>query len=351
MKLISVLSLRILMSATLGASPAIVLSLFASEGFGAGQSPVTDNAETPQSSAADTSKSKAETPEGATIFKALEAVATQPKGPLGGSFADGEKMLRAADPEAEANLVYNAKGFQLIKVCGFACFAPGATSDQQSQAIGSLTLPATGDVINERNKGYNEIAQDFAAKFNQQMLQLKFPQPKSPASIAKALTDAELTMNGVTIGKSNLYNSIGRFGTNAFHHEGDAGDSIYVICWKGADGTTVAFESGELGGRDQTILEGRLLASGAEYRFDKFCKPSRKVDAKISLFGVHLGDSAIDIQKVKGAPTTREDDKLAYHYLTQKKHGKKSADVQSNVKFAFKDDKAIEISVGKTETY
>jgi hypothetical protein len=326
----------------------------------------------------------------AVVFTELQNLAHQPKPkkPLGGSFAEGEKMLRAADPENEANIVFNSgggsdsekdpqNGFQLISICGFACLTPGATSEQiahaaqmtqlanptataeaepgtthtTGQPTQTLAIPATSDVLNEQNKGYNEIALEFATRFNKQMLKRQFPKPKQPDHIAKMLLDSDLTINGVTIGKSNLYNSIGRFGTNTFHHEGDAGESIYVVCWKGADGTTLAFESGELGGRDQTILEGRVMASGTDYRFDKICKPSKKVDAKISLFGIHLGDSVADVEKKKGPATNDEDQQVIYRYEAQRKSGKKTADVLSKVELTSRDGKITQISAGKTETY
>ncbi len=327
------------------------------------------SAASPASGSAATTTATTKVASTATIFTELQKLTSEPKSsrPLGGSFAEGEKMLRAANPENEANLVFNQRGqsaetapsekaasektYQLISICGFACLSPGATSEQSAQAAVTVAIPATSDALNEQNKGYNEIAQDFAARFNKQMLSRKFPDPKQPDHISKILPESELTINGVTIGKSNLYNSIGRFGTNAFHHEGDAGDSIYVVCWKGADGTKVAFESGELGGRDQTILEGRVLAAGADYRFEKYCKPSKKVDAKVALFGIHLGDAVTEVEKKNGVASVHEDERLIYRYEAERKHGKKKAVVVSEVEIAAKDNKVTQISVGKTETY
>jgi hypothetical protein len=167
------------------------------------------------------------------------------------------------------------------------------------------------------------------------------PPTATPEPIQKELSAKELTMSGVTIGKSNLYNAVGRFGTNMFKKE----DGVYVICWKGDDGTILAFESGASGGRDQTITGARLIAPGVEYKYATDCKPSKKVSSKLELLGVTLGDSMGDVEKKRGAPSGREDSRMMWHYKSEAK--KKS--VKTDVEIASSEDKVNSISVDRVE--
>lgn len=276
----------------------------------------------------------------AVVFTALEQA--QPKQPLGGSFADGEKMLRAGDPENEANIVFNERGLTKIVVCGFACIPPGVDAKEMEGAKGP-TVPATSDTVNEKTKGYNEAAMDFASRFNKQMVVRKHPVAHGPQVIHKELSVKELTLNGVTIGKSNLYNAVGRFGTNMFHQESKDGTSLFVVCWKGDDGTTLAFESGDGGGRDQTITAAKILGSGVDYDYASVCKASKKVSAKLELAGIKLGDASADLEKKFGAPSDRATERMMWHYSLESK----KSTVTNDVEVAVPGEKVNSISVNR----
>lgn len=286
----------------------------------------------------------------ASVYDQLSA--GESKKPLGGSYEAGEKMLRAADPIADANeAAENGKG-AYVRVCGFACTAVGV--EDTAGADQGPTIPGTSDAHTAASKGYNDAAYDYASKFNKQLMK-RLAQDESPSStmttpgssagaapapeatpIAQALPDSALTLNGVVIGKSNLYNSVGKFGTNMFHKE-DGG--LYIVCWKGTDGTIVAFESDKAGGGpDQTITEGRLIAAGSEYKYSSQCKESKKVSSALSLNGMKLGDAMTDTSKTQ-------------HYSVEKKLGKKTSKIVSDVDVVAADGKITEISVGKSVTH
>ena len=177
------------------------------------------------------------------------------------------------------------------------------------------------------------------------MISKQKPSAKGEETIQKPLNEEQLTVNGVTVGKSNLYNSIGRFGANAFHKSGDAGEALSYVCWKGDDGTTLAFESGESGGKDQTITEAYIFAEGNNYKFAKDCKTSKKVSAaQLTLMKLGLGDPVSDVEKKLGAPSHKEDQRDIWHHATEQKN----KTVVSDVEVDYKNDKVTEIHVSKS---
>ncbi len=274
---------------------------------------------------------------GAPIFSAIEVVS--PKFPLGGSFAEGEKLLRSGDPVKEANIVFNARGASMITVCGFACLAPGV---EGKEAATGPTIPQTGDALSDANKGYNEAAMDFATRFNKQILARKSPAAVGESRIDKDLSVKERTIGNVTVGKSSLYNAVGFFGTNMFKKQSDG---TSTICWQGSDGTLLAFESNVSGARDQVITGVRLFANAAEYKYAPDCKASKKVSAGLEVLGVRLGSSAADVEKKRGAPSDRSGDRMLWHYstLVSKKP------VTHEVEIATPGDKVTSISLDRNE--
>jgi hypothetical protein len=312
----------------------MILSLLISFAFAADSTPTA----TPAPSATPSSSVMSK----ATVYSALEKAPA--KTPLGGSFAEGEKLLRSADPENEANIVFNERGVSTISVCGFACLAPGIDA---KESVKGPSIPATSDALNELNKGYNEAATDFATRFNKQMIARKSPKAKGESPIHKELPAKELTVGGVTIGKSNLYNAVGFFGTNMFKKEKSGGDSLSIICWKGSDGTTLAFESGQGGGREQTVTGVRLFAAGLEYEYSAECKTSKKVSALLELAGMKLGESSADVEKKRGAPSDRGTDRMMWHYL----HETKKKSVTTDVEVSAPEEKVKSISVSRLQEH
>ena len=152
------------------------------------------------------------------------------------------------------------------------------------------------------------------------------PQPTlGEPLIRKELSAKELSIGGVQIGRSNLYNAVGFFGTNMLKKQVDG---VYTICWRGDDGVTLAFESGASGGHDQTITGVRLFAPSVEYKYSSDCKASKKVSAKLELLGVKLGDTAGDVEKKRASPSERATDKMIWHYSTEAKKKTITTDVE-----------------------
>ena len=207
------------------------------------------------------------------------------------------------------------------------------------------SIPATGDTLNETNKGYNEAATDFAIRFNKQMVNRKNSKPKTQLGRAKELSLRELTLGGVTIGKSNLYNAVGFFGTNMFKQETSGGETVSVICWKGGDGTTLAFESGQAGGPDLKVTSIRLIGEGSKYQYAADCKSSKKVSSSIELAGLKLGDSASEAEKKRGDPSDRGTNVIKWQTV----HASKKRSVATDVEVALVEEKLASVSVSQVE--
>lgn len=256
-----------------------------------------------------------------TVYPALEKAA--PRVPLGGSYADGEKMLREADAAAEADAAFESGHAGYLRVCGFACTVVGIESADVDPHAASITVPATSDALSAANKGYNEAAMNFAKAFNVRMHERLASQSQASKPIQGTLTEKELTVNGVTVGKSNLYNATGKFGTNMFKkHDG----GFSSVCWKGDDGTLIVFESDKGGGPDQTITRARLLSEPSDYEFASDCKASKKVSAEsLELAGVRVG---APLKARTANPTEVSETAQTWKYETEKKNKKLSYDLE-----------------------
>ena len=277
----------------------------------------------------------------APVFEVLEH-STDKKTPLGGSFEQGEKNLRAANPEAEAVHVFGHHGLTKVVVCGFACLAPGVDAKEFAGAEGP-TIPATSDAQSAKTKGYNEAAMDYATRFNKKMVALKSggePAPGAAAPINREFSSKELTVNGVVIGKSNLYNAVGKFGTNMFHKEG----AVSLACWKGDDGTYLEFKSDPANGaRDNSITDAKVIASGADYSASSTCKPSKKVSSSLQLLGISMSDSIADLEKKLGAPTEKTPSEMLWHYVS----GTPAKGAKSDVEVALANEKITSIRISR----
>lgn len=267
--------------------------------------------------------------------------------PLGGSFKAGETLLKKSNPEKEADTVLEMRGVEFVYVCGFACLAPGISQSRDARPSGGFqaTIPATGDAIGKTNKVYNELAQNFALRFNRRMI-LKHSMKEA---VAREFSEADLSVNGVVAGKSNLFNSIGKFGPNTIHHVADSGGPMDYVCYVGEDGTLLTFESGVGAGRDQTITDVRLMNAQALYPFRDQCQPSKKVNQTLTIYGLSLGQTG-EIEKLKGASAGMKDagDHDIYVFASPGR-GKKASIQVTTLELARVDAKISQIEMSRSE--
>ncbi len=164
----------------------------------------------------------------------------------------------------------------------------------------------------------------------------------SADTINKKLSDKDLTIQGITIGKTTLNEVKEKFKSKEIYHQGDAGESLYVLCYKTSNGT-IAFESGEMGGAEHVIDAVSINGSGVPYHLNNICEKSSAFKGKLAIYGLSLGMSPDLIKTLKGKPTKMENDYLEYNFS--------SGGTTSELKVEFKKSFASEIRITKIETH
>lgn len=173
----------------------------------------------------------------------------------------------------------------------------------------------------------------------------------SNETINKKQPDSELSVQGITIGKTTLDEVKTKFKAKEIYHEGDGGESLYALCFKTSNGSTIAFESGEMGGAEHVINSISLNGPTTPYRLNKICEKSSAFKGKLSLNKLSLGMSPDLIKTVKGKPTKSENDYLEYAYSFQEKTEKGQMDISSDLRIEFKKSAASEIKASKTQSF
>ena len=160
----------------------------------------------------------------------------------------------------------------------------------------------------------------------------------------KKQPDSELTVLGFTIGKSTLDEVKTKFKSKDFHQEADAASVIKLLCFK-ANGSTIAFESGEKGGANNVITSISINSSQQSYRLNKVCEKTSLIKSKLAINNVSLGMSTDLIKKVKGQPSSSTPEIIIYQYET--KEG--STSISSSLNIRFKDNAVSSITATKIE--
>ncbi|MGE9743992.1 hypothetical protein [Bdellovibrio bacteriovorus] len=165
------------------------------------------------------------------------------------------------------------------------------------------------------------------------------------------MSDIELSLLTFTIGSSKLSDVKEKLGNGIIYHEGDAGNSLYVLCYEGPDGSIVTFESGEMGGTEHVITSGAIFSAKYTYRLKRHCSKLSLVNRNLKLADIRIGDSTTAVKKVKGVPSKDVKGLLIYSYETQELTTKGQADIISSVEVSFNSGKVSSIAVSKIESY
>lgn len=173
----------------------------------------------------------------------------------------------------------------------------------------------------------------------------------SAETINKKLPDKELTVQGITLGKTTLNEVKNKFKSKELYRESYTGVSFDVLCFKTPNGSTIAFESGVMGGPEHIIDAISINSTLIPYRLNKICEKSSAFKGKLTINGLSLGMSPDLIKSLKGKPTKSENDFMEYSYSVQEKTDKGMLNVTSTLRIEFKQSAASAIKATKIESY
>ncbi len=168
--------------------------------------------------------------------------------------------------------------------------------------------------------------------------------------IAKIQPDSELTVLGVTLGKTTMNEVKDKFKAKEIYHEGDAGESLYALCFKGPGNSTIAFESGEMGGNERVIHSVSINSAQNPYKLKQICQKTTMIKSKIALNGISLGMSPDIVRKLVGSPTKQDTNTIEYKYAIQTKTDAGQKDTTSEMTVEFKDSMSNKITASKMES-
>lgn len=162
--------------------------------------------------------------------------------------------------------------------------------------------------------------------------------------------DRELTVLGVTLGKTTLNEVKDKFKAKDIYHEGDAAESLYVLCFIGPGNSTIAFESGEMGGSERVVHAVSINSSQNPYKLKQICQKTSMIKSKIALNGISLGMSPDIVKKLVGTPTKQDTNTIEYKYAIQTKTDAGQKDTTSDMIVEFKDSMSNKITASKMES-
>jgi hypothetical protein len=137
-------------------------------------------------------------------------------------------------------------------------------------------------------------------------------------------------------------------GVGTIQHQGDAGGSIYWLCYRRAQHRLWVVSSGEIGGPDHLVTEivEELTEKGTETSTD--CATIPKRFAPLVFDGkLHLGMSRLEVVTALGPPSKSEAAQMVYSH-----HGKLADgfDETAWLILRFREEKLVSMRGGKTTT-
>lgn len=162
--------------------------------------------------------------------------------------------------------------------------------------------------------------------------------------INKKLTNKQLTVLDVTIGTTTLDQVKEKFKSKEIYHEGEAGNSIYALCYKAPNGATIAFETYE-GTSGEAIKSISINGPKEPYKFNKICEKTSLIKTKLAINGISLGMSPDLIKHVVGKPSQKTPNSLLYQYIFQEKTEKGQLDTSSSIEVILKNDAVTAITM------
>lgn len=145
----------------------------------------------------------------------------------------------------------------------------------------------------------------------------------------------DLLMEGVQIGKSKFDDVKNIFGSGEIVHFGDASNSTNYLCYRGTDGTTVFFSSGELMG-GQVIDAISVFRSDDQFYRYVYCSTSKTITQNISTqSGINLKQHRNSLTKNRGKPSRSNKSMIEYLYKFSEPWKNEVLDHFSSIEFNF----------------
>ena len=136
------------------------------------------------------------------------------------------------------------------------------------------------------------------------------------------------------------------------YHEGDAAKNLFLLCYKGQDGSFITFESGELGGVSHIISSISISSLKIPDRLKTVCTESESVNKGLMIApGIRLGLTMDQVKAFKGEPKKSEGSHLYYEYESTRKTSIGEADILSSLDLQFVGKTLSNFKISRVETY
>jgi hypothetical protein len=170
--------------------------------------------------------------------------------------------------------------------------------------------------------------------------------------LRKKQPNENLQILGLVVGSSTLEDVRKKFSAGQIHQEGDAGDSVYLLCYRGTDSALVAFESsGSMGGNDHIVTSATIFRNGDGYKFRDQCTSSTEVHQQMKAFKISLGAKKTTIRRALGPPSKETDSLLLYAYHVEETLESGRADITSSLEVLVPRSTASQITASKVVSY
>lgn len=167
---------------------------------------------------------------------------------------------------------------------------------------------------------------------------------------SKKLSKKELTVLGLTIGKSTLAEVAKQLPNKNLVQKGDAAASSTSLCYVDGKGIALRFNSGEMGGNDKIITDVTIQKDLEKSQNTAVCSLSDKLNFKIDIDALSIGMTKKKVLSLKGKPNKELKDLILYNYESSTGVGDKRIDIHSILELHFVNDKLIKINLSKIES-
>ena len=176
------------------------------------------------------------------------------------------------------------------------------------------------------------------------------------------------SLDSFRLGKTTLPAVRRQLGQVKVVHTGDAGDTLYTICYR-VGTVAVLFMSGELDGPEQYLGGVRVATTTNRTPCREW--PSSRPTPNLTIGGIRIGSTLDEVRAALGQPVDEEEGKLSRAFVTVQRMSasvikrlpaeaqkqipsgelKPEFDVMVAVTVRFENGRAIEVEVWKSETW
>lgn len=169
---------------------------------------------------------------------------------------------------------------------------------------------------------------------------------KDVTSTPKKLSDQELNVLGLIIGKSTLSDVAKKMPNKNIVQKGDASKSLSSLCYWDGKNRILAFNSGEMGG-SQKVITSVTLEQGSK---SSGCALENKINSELNISELSVGMEKKKVINLKGRPNKELKNLILYNYESAEGEGENRMDITSILELHFSNDKLIKIGLSKIES-